>query len=81
MDSFTVPLGPIGAATLKIGGTTLKCPIASWPRSLVIASADRELLRITPEAEVIAPSLEAASEAGRVFVESVRHHLKLIGAQ
>jgi hypothetical protein len=80
MDSFTVPLGPIGAATLKIGGATLKCPIAS-SRSLSIASADRELLRITPEAEVIAPSLEAASEAGRVFVESVRHHLKLIGAQ
>jgi hypothetical protein len=34
----------------------------------------KELLRITADGQVIAPDLEAANEAGRVFVESVRHH-------
>jgi hypothetical protein len=37
-----------------------------------------ELLRITKEGEVIAPSLEAASEAGRVFIEAMRGHLDVI---
>lgn len=37
--------------------------------------AGSELVRITNEGEVIAPSLEAASEAGRVFVEAMREHI------
>jgi hypothetical protein len=47
-----------------------------WPTptdtTLHIQPGGTELLRITHAGEVIAPSLEAASEAGRVFVESMR---------
>jgi len=32
----------------------------------------KELLRILPNGEVIAPDLESASEAGRLFIESLR---------
>lgn len=44
----------------------------------IIVSNDTkgELIRITPRGEVIAPSLEKASEAGRVFVDAVRSVLK-----
>ena len=35
-----------------------------------------ELLRITPNGEVIAPTLESAGEAGRIFVEAIRGQLK-----
>jgi hypothetical protein len=41
----------------------------------ILNSANEELLRITPSGEVIAPSLEAASKAGRVFVDSIRHYI------
>lgn len=34
-----------------------------------------ELLRILPSGTVIAPNLESASEAGKVFVEAIRGHL------
>lgn len=45
------------------------------PRKLIIQGADQSLLEINFETrEVTAPSLEAASEAGRVFVESVRRN-------
>jgi hypothetical protein len=37
-----------------------------------------ELLRILPNGEVVAPSIEAASEAGRVFVEAIRANLTQI---
>lgn len=33
------------------------------------------LLEITSQGEVIAPDLESASEAGHVFVSSIRHHI------
>ena len=42
---------------------------------LTIRNPSSELLRITPEGTVIAPNMEAASEAGRVFVESIRQSL------
>lgn len=48
------------------------------PGILFVRSANAELLRITPSGEVIAPSLEAASEAGRVFAESLRGHIEVI---
>lgn len=34
-----------------------------------------ELLRITPQKEVISPSIEHASEAGRAFVAAIRSAL------
>lgn len=37
-----------------------------------IASENRELFRILPNGDVEAPDLESASEAGRVFIESLR---------
>lgn len=51
------------------------------PNILLFVSENREVLRITPEGEVIAPSLEDASEAGRVFVESIRHHIEAIRSE
>ena len=39
---------------------------------------NQELLRITSSGEVIAPTLESASEAGRYFVESMRGHLDMM---
>lgn len=55
------------------------------PGPLMIAKVDPitvsffqvgDLLKINlADGTVEAPSLEAASEAGRVFVESIRHHL------
>lgn len=54
-------------------------PITAAPtfaRSLVVhGNGTVPLLTIRPDGTVEAPSLEAASEAGRVFVESVRGHL------
>ena len=41
----------------------------------ITAGTGRELLRIMPSGEVIAPDLESASEAGRVFVEGIRTYL------
>ena len=37
---------------------------------------NKELLRIEKNGDVIAPDLESASEAGRVFIESIRKELK-----
>lgn len=34
------------------------------------------LLIVYPDGRVEAPSIEAASEAGRIFVESIRHWMK-----
>lgn len=48
------------------------------PGALVIASNGAALLTIRPDGTVTAPTLEAASEAGRLFVDSVRQHLKVI---
>jgi hypothetical protein len=42
---------------------------------LVVANSSMELIRITPTGEVIAPTLESASEAGRVFVRAIREWL------
>lgn len=42
---------------------------------IAICSQGRELLRINRRGEVLAADLEDASEAGRVFVESLRHYL------
>lgn len=51
--------------------------ISTPPPSFTIhVDGGREVLRITPDGEVIAPSLEAASEAGRVFCESVREYIE-----
>lgn len=38
--------------------------------------ADKELLRIERNGDVIAPDLESASEAGRVFIQTIREQLK-----
>lgn len=45
---------------------------------LIVSNETREILRITPDGRVIAPSLEDASEAGRIFVESIRTNLSQI---
>ena len=45
---------------------------------MTVHLTNREILRITPDGTVIAHSLEDASEAGRVFVESMRGHLDVI---
>ena len=36
---------------------------------------DKEILRIERSGEVIAPDLESASEAGKVFVQAIREQL------
>ena len=70
-EKLILPAGPIGGPTYKF--------LQTHAQQIVVCGERGELLRITPQGEVIAPSLEAASEAGRVFVESIRHHLKFIG--
>lgn len=37
---------------------------------------NKEILRIERNGNVIAPDLESASEAGRVFIETIRKELK-----
>ncbi len=37
---------------------------------------DKEILRIERSGEVIAPDLESASEAGKMFIEAIRKELK-----
>jgi hypothetical protein len=44
---------------------------------IVVANSGNELIRITPTGDVFAPTLEAASEAGRVFVDAIRNQLKI----
>lgn len=39
------------------------------------------LMTIKPDGTVEAPSIEAANAAGKVFVDSVRHHLKQLIAE
>ena len=39
------------------------------------AENNRELLRIQKDGTVIAPDLESASEAGKVFVQTIREQL------
>lgn len=47
---------------------------------LTITSPTKKLLEIKKDGTIIAPDLESASEAGRVFVESMRESLlKLLG--
>lgn len=46
------------------------------PGKFVLAIGGEALLTISPDGTVDAPSLEAASEAGRVFVDSIRQYLK-----
>lgn len=38
---------------------------------------DKEILRIERNGDVIAPDLESASEAGRVFIQTIREQLNL----
>ena len=46
--------------------------------TLTLTNPAGELLRITAEGDVIAKSLEDASEAGRVFVEAVRNRVATV---
>lgn len=44
---------------------------------LIVSCAGKgELIRIHPDGTVWAPSIEAASEAGRVFINTIREALK-----
>jgi hypothetical protein len=45
------------------------------PQWLVVSLEGRELLRLGADGTVLAPDIEAANEAGRVFVESLREQL------
>ena len=47
------------------------------PQFLTIQQHGRELIRIAGDGTVTAPDIEAANEAGRVFVESIRHALAI----
>lgn len=44
--------------------------------ALTFTDANKELLRIEKNGNVIAPDLESASEAGRIFVQTIREQLK-----
>ena len=57
---------PIEPPTLKINNSMVL---------LTVTTPMRELLRINSDGEVIAPDLESANEAGRVFVDSIRTYL------
>jgi hypothetical protein len=43
--------------------------------ALTFSQCNRELLRIEKDGTVIAPDLESASEAGKVFVQAIREQL------
>jgi hypothetical protein len=58
-----------------LGEKTHKAHVPEYDIIKISNSSNQELLRITPSGEVIAPSLEAASEAGRVFVDSLRGNI------
>jgi hypothetical protein len=68
------PTQAIPTVTAEKVGLAIAAP--ARPSIVSVHAGTGELLRITPTGEVIAPSLEAASEAGRVFVDSIRHHLQ-----
>lgn len=50
--------------------------ISTTDAVLVFNVGDKEILRIERNGNVIAPDLESASEAGRVFIETIRKELK-----
>jgi hypothetical protein len=58
-----------------LGDSTHKVHVPEYDIIKISNSSNIELLRITPSGEVIAPNLEAASEAGRVFVESLKGNI------
>lgn len=43
-----------------------------------INSAEKELIRVLPDGTVIAPDLESATAAGKLFIESLRIHGKTL---
>jgi hypothetical protein len=45
--------------------------------ALTFKNVNKELLRIEKDGTVIAPDLESASEAGRIFVQMIREQLKI----
>jgi hypothetical protein len=51
-------------------GTQITDPV------LTFNVGNKEILRIERSGNVIAPDLESASEAGRVFIETIRKELK-----
>jgi hypothetical protein len=55
--------------TLSVGGIITDA-------ALSFTNANKELLRIEKNGNVIAPDLESASEAGRIFVQTIREQLK-----
>jgi hypothetical protein len=54
-------------------GTLTLAPIEFFMK---IQSSVKELIRIMPDGTIIAPDLESASEAGKLFIESIRIHGK-----
>jgi hypothetical protein len=65
MDLSQIPQSEIGTIQIK----------ATEPEFLLklqIASEGRELLKILPNGDVIAPDIASASEAGRVFIDSIQ---------
>lgn len=57
---------------------TLVAATSAVPTRFTLQIESRELLTITAAGEVIAPSIESAGEAGKVFVNSIRRELELI---
>jgi hypothetical protein len=57
--------------------TTLSVSSLITEAALTFRGANKELLRIEKDGTVIASDLESASEAGRVFVQTVREQLKI----
>lgn len=62
-----------------------KFTITSLERTYILAifaPGQKELLRIDKDGNVIAPDLESATLAGKMFVESIRTYiLKMLGEQ
>jgi hypothetical protein len=67
----------VSSSSEKLPVTELEIMPDKVPPVLVIVDQRRrrELLRITDIGQVLAPDLEAASEAGRIFIQSIRNNL------
>jgi hypothetical protein len=50
--------------------------IPEW--RLTVHTPEKPLLIITKDGEVIAPDIESANEAGKVFIDSIRHELERV---
>lgn len=56
------------------------CP-GTPANSITVQNATGELIRIHADGSVTAPSIEASSEAGRVFINSMREHILFLKSE